>query len=113
MIVGEGSGTLRLLDYLGPPAGGWEVTTVRWGVGKGSFCPPKRKGPGAFRLFPCFSNKPCVLQRGAKEVQDQGKKGNGMGGPGSTFASHASPASSGTGSQATPAGWEGSSENQK
>ena len=46
-------------------------------------------------------------------MQGQGKKDNGMGGPGLTLASHASQASSGTGSQATPAGWEGSSEDQK
>ena len=31
---------------------------------------------GLFRFFPCFSNKPCVLQMGAKEVQGQGKKDN-------------------------------------
>ena len=28
---------------------------------------------GLFRFFPCFSNKPCVLQRGAKRCKAKGR----------------------------------------
>ena len=78
MISCEGSGTLRLLDYLGAPAGGGEERWLQCGgeSGRGPSALLNERVLGLFRFFPCFSNKPCVLQRGAKEVQGQGKTDN-------------------------------------
>ena len=47
---------------------------MRWGVGKGSFYPPKRKGPGAFfAFFPASPINPAFYKVAPKRCKAQAK----------------------------------------
>ena len=75
MIVCEGSGTLRLLDYLGPPAGG----CGRWlqcggESGRGPSALLNERVLGLFAFFPASPINPAFYKEAPKRCKAKAKK---------------------------------------